>query len=674
MTDFISGTFTNPDTYLTTSQLKTTHLQGIADIAAHICGCSLGAVSMLNREGQLIHLTNGIDEVHEIPAALHSEMHVPGEVYQLTIADEIPEGHAGEPTASMNRFYGVVPLILPNGKSIGVLWVSDKAPKVLNEQQKSSFLLLGTQLLAYLEVEQKNNELEHAKVELEKFNDLFNYSNEVHCMMDAEGKIIYVNNSIHDLLGYLPAEVMNKTIWEFCVPGQRDRSMPIIETEMRAGKDRFQIQTKTITKSGKLRWFEWSNVIREGNWLVNGRDITRRKQAELRTQVLTLAVEKSSAGVFIRNVNSEITWMNEAMEDLIGYTFKELKGKTFAKILLGKDSDMSVFDHAIKKSMAQESYKVEIKCYKKDGTPVWLFISNTPAFNEFNELERYVGVAFDITDRKLAEAQLIKTREDAINLSLAKENFLSVMSHELRTPLNGVIGASRLLAEEEHFEHQEETLDILQFSAQNLLSLINDVLDFTKIETGNMLLESERLNLKSLVDKTIHSFRPRAHEQGIKLSYAFDDRIPGYVYGDHTRLYQILVNLTGNAVKFTSEGEVKIEISLEEEREAETVIKFQIQDSGIGIATDKLDAIFDAYMQAGSDTSRKYGGTGLGLAITKKLVELYGSSIGVTSTLGKGTCFFFTIAFKKCDSSNDHMPDCPTVQEDLKGHVLVVDV
>jgi CheY-like chemotaxis protein/two-component sensor histidine kinase len=203
--------------------------------------------------------------------------------------------------------------------------------------------------------------------------------------------------------------------------------------------------------------------------------------------------------------------------------------------------------------------------------------------------------------------------------------------------------------------------------------LINDVLDFTKIETGNMLLESEVLDLRSLVDKTIHSFKLKAYEQGIKLSYEFDERIPNFVYGDHTRLYQILVNLVGNAVKFTSNGFTKVQISLEEEREEETAIKFQIQDSGIGVAPDKLEAIFDAYTQAGAETSRKYGGTGLGLAITKKLVELHGAEIHVTSTLGEGTNFYFTISFQKCNASAVPRPVGPSVKEDLSGHVLVVD-
>jgi PAS domain S-box-containing protein len=636
------------------------YAQGIVDLAIDICKCPYGNISILDKEGVLVQIIEEQKITHyELDHHLIRQMTAPEKVYQAA-------------TDSKNPFYAGVPLINCDGLWIGALWVTGKLSKILNKQQQHNLLLLGTQLINYLEIDHDNRALVLNKVNFERFNDLFNYSSEIHCITDGEGRIKYINDSIYNLLGYPPGEVMDKTIWDFCVEGERDRVMPYIVAEITQGKDRFQIQTRTLTKNGELRWFEWSDVIKDDYWLINGRDITDRKQVESHAKVLTLAVEKSAAGVFIRNVNNELTWMNQSMEYMIGYSLEELKGKPIAKLLIGKDSDLSVFEYAVDLVKEHQPYQVELKCYKKDGTPVWLYMSNTPLFNEFGELEQYVGVAFDITHHKEAEAILIKTREDAINLSHAKENFLSVMSHELRTPLNGVIGASRILAEEEHLKHQEETLNILKFSSQNLLTLINDVLDFTKIETGNMSLESEPLNLRSLVDKTVHSLVHKAKEQGVELSYDFDVCIPNFVYGDHTRLYQILINLLGNAVKFTSNGYVKVQAKMEEEWEDKTAITFHVIDSGIGIAPDKIDAIFDAYTQAGAETSRKYGGTGLGLAITEKLIQLYGAEIKVSSTLGEGSDFYFTITFKKCDASIAQSAST-FIQEDLKGHVLVVD-
>jgi signal transduction histidine kinase/ActR/RegA family two-component response regulator len=301
-----------------------------------------------------------------------------------------------------------------------------------------------------------------------------------------------------------------------------------------------------------------------------------------------------------------------------------------------------------------------------------LYVSTTPLFDESGQVERIISVAFDITARMRVEEQLVRTREDALNLSRAKESFLSVMSHEMRTPLNAVIGMSRLLAEEEHLKQQEEHLGILQFSAENLLTLINDLLDYTKIETGNMVLESAPVNLDSLASKTIQSLMPKAREQGIALAYEVDPHVPAFVYADHTRLYQILINLLGNAVKFTSKGFVKLKIAEVGEEDEKALIRFEVTDTGIGIAADKLTTIFDPYKQAGSDITRKFGGTGLGLAITKKLIELYGSEISVSSKLNEGTTFSFTLELKKARLS-DIKTASKMVEESLSGHILVVD-
>ena len=649
--------------YQLTDQVTKDYAQTIMDLASQVSDISFSNLSLLNENGALTHFVE-VRDVDDISIdTLIRQVTGPDQVYQASIVG----------TASTKHFFAGVALYSQDSVWVGALWGIDQQAVTLTGQQQQALTRLGDQLMKYLSLVRENQDLALSKVNFQRFNDLFNYSSEIHCITDGEGHIKYINDSIYDLLGYLPEEVMDKTIWDFCTEGERDRVMPYITNEISQGKDRFQVQTKTLTKHGELKWFEWSDVIKDSYWLVNGRDITQRKQADLRAKVLTLAVEKSAAGVFIRDRNNKITWMNESMEYLIGYSLKELKGQMFAKLLLGKASDISIYEYAAKMTAENQPYKVEILCYKKDGSPIWLFISNTPLFNDLGELEQYVGVAFDITERKEVEAQLIKTKEEAINLGLAKENFLAVMSHELRTPLNGVIGAARLLANEEHSEHQEETLQILQFSAQNLLTLINDVLDFTKIETGNMLLESEPLDLQSLVEKTVHSLKPKANEQGISLSCEFDPGLPNLLYGDSTRLYQILINLAGNAVKFTAKGQVIIKLSLEEKGTTTASIRFDIIDTGIGIAPDKLDAIFDAYTQAGAETSRKYGGTGLGLAITKKLVQLYGSEIKVTSTLGEGTNFFFTITFKKIDPFTVSQPLSPSILDDLRGHVLVVE-
>jgi CheY-like chemotaxis protein len=223
------------------------------------------------------------------------------------------------------------------------------------------------------------------------------------------------------------------------------------------------------------------------------------------------------------------------------------------------------------------------------------------------------------------------------------------MSHEIRTPLNAVIGITHILMDENPTEAQAENLKILNFSSQNLLSLINDVLDFTKIETGNMALEKADVNLKDLISQTLNTLQFKTAETGVILKSEIDHRIPLFVKADHTRLYQILINLLGNSIKFTETGTIRLKAEIVEQKSHSILIGFEISDTGIGIAADKIDLIFDNYTQASSDTARKYGGTGLGLAITKSLIELHNSSISVESEIGKGSIFKFIIEFELSD-------------------------
>lgn len=650
------------------------NLQAIIDLATYICKCSAAYISIFD----------DVRSTFQTRANNHVYCSWTENTFltRITRPEEVIEGIApssenifqqlGLTNHRQEHWYAGTALMSPEGKWIGALWVTDTTGKNLDQQQKSGLVLLASKVITHLEIAKKNQALNLALLQAQKFTELFNQSNEIHCITDREARIEYINDSIFHLLGYSPQEALGKTIWDFCVPNERERVMPAIYAELSKGQDRFQVETRLRTKNGELRWFEWSDVMKNDRWLINGRDITDRKKSEMEARILSTAVEKSAAGVFIRNASHEIIWMNKAAEDLMGYSFDDLKNKTFGTLFFGKDTDQSVVDYAVQRIEANQPYTIEIQYYKKDGTPIWLYVSTTPLFDESGQVERIISVAFDITARMRVEEQLVRTREDALNLSRAKESFLSVMSHEMRTPLNAVIGMSRLLAEEEHLKQQEEHLGILQFSAENLLTLINDLLDYTKIETGNMVLESAPVNLDSLASKTIQSLMPKAREQGITLAYEVDPHVPAFIYADHTRLYQILINLLGNAVKFTSKGFVKLKIAEVGEEDEKALIRFEVTDTGIGIAADKLTTIFDPYKQAGSDITRKFGGTGLGLAITKKLIELYGSEISVSSKLNEGTTFSFTLELKKARLS-DIKTASKTVEESLSGHILVVD-
>jgi signal transduction histidine kinase/CheY-like chemotaxis protein len=265
-----------------------------------------------------------------------------------------------------------------------------------------------------------------------------------------------------------------------------------------------------------------------------------------------------------------------------------------------------------------------------------------------NEQEFYYnGFIRDISSRKQREQELVQMKEKAEQAAKAKSQFLSVMSHELRTPLNAVIGITHLLMLNQPREDQQEDLRTLQFSGESLLHIINDILDFTKLDSGKIELSAIDFNLRELAQSLYQSFSYKAKEKGIVFDVEFDQRIPFCVKGDNFRISQVLNNLISNAIKFTQEGSVKLKVEMTEDNGTSFSARFSVMDTGIGIPQDKQEKIFEQFTQADSDTTRLYGGTGLGLSISTKLVELMGSTILVDSTPGKGSTFHFGVVLQR---------------------------
>ena len=495
---------------------------------------------------------------------------------------------------------------------------------------------------------------------------------------DAKGRVTWVNTALENMLGYKFSEIEGRRFSDIVVGEDTStQSLEIAEEAIKAKKP-YNIDLLIYKKDHFPIWVNAATTpilnekgeIERQVEIIN--DITERKFAEDQLTLLSLVASKTINGVAISGSDGKIKWINQSLQDLTGYSLEEFQNTRPGDLLAGEGTDMELLKKARQQAADCKPSNIELLSYKKDGTQIWLSISNTPTFNTDGSLDQQVEIINDISERKLAEQELIKTREEALQLSKAKETFLSVMSHEIRTPLNAVIGMSYILMDDNPTESQTENLKILGFSAQNLLNLINDVLDFTKIQTGNMVLESVNVNLKELVAQTLNSLQFKTAEKHVALKSEIDYRIPANVIGDNTRLYQILINLLGNAVKFTEKGEVKLKLDLVEENKKFIKVRFEISDTGIGIPADKIDDIFNSYTQASTDTTRKYGGTGLGLAITKSLIELHNSEISVKSELGKGSAFSFIIQFDRSTVSAVSV-DNKTPLQKLTGLVLVVD-
>jgi signal transduction histidine kinase len=302
-----------------------------------------------------------------------------------------------------------------------------------------------------------------------------------------------------------------------------------------------------------------------------------------------------------------------------------------------------------------------------------LFIGKVTLF--VNLYKQRISLEEEILKRKQAEEDMKKARDQAREAAQAKQVFLSTMSHEIRTPLNAIVNTAKLLKDEDPRPDQLEDIDILEFSAQNLLHLINDILDFSKIDAGKIEFEAIEFELRKLMNGVQQSFDYQATKKEVALEFSTDRDIPEVIIGDSARLSQILINLIGNAIKFTDVGKVTVDASLLSINEKSLELQFAVTDTGIGIAENKIGLIFESFTQASTSTTRKYGGTGLGLAITKKLVELQGGKIDVYSKPGQGSRFVVTMTFLR--SHKDHVGEDMLAQASftsLKGlRVLVVE-
>ncbi|WP_026951505.1 PAS domain S-box protein [Algoriphagus mannitolivorans] len=365
-------------------------------------------------------------------------------------------------------------------------------------------------------------------------------------------------------------------------------------------------------------------------------------------------VEESTEIIFSLSEAYLLHYVSPNVKQFLGYDSKEVMGRSIFDFI--HLDDLGVFQQLLSENQnfLAENQFLEFRLRHKNGE-YRVFNSNGKLIEDKDGIHRYyTGVARDISKLKEAQKELLIAKENAELASQVKSQFLSVMSHEIRTPMNAVIGLAHFLMEENPRPDQLENLKTLQFSAENLMALINDILDFNKIDSGKVELEMAHFEIRNLVHRTIHSHSFLAKEKGLKLSLLVDESIPQILIGDSLRLGQVVNNLLSNAIKFTEKGVVKVGLSCESIHQNNVEIKFQFEDSGIGIPEEKRKSIFEAFTQASSSTSRKYGGTGLGLAIVKRLVELFGGEIEVKARPGGGSIFEFSLVFEFLEEKKSH--------------------
>lgn len=490
----------------------------------------------------------------------------------------------------------------------------------------------------------------------QQFQSLVESAGDIIYNANIEGYFTYVNPVTTRILGYSTNELVGKHYTELIredkVDAVRDFYINMLEQKITASYLEFPV----YASNGSVLWLgqrvqinyanpekiEITAIARDITELINARQAIEDSEQKYRSLINNMELgllEVDKAGL--------ITKAYDWFCDMTGYTADELIGKDPIKIFVKPEEEYIILEQE-KNRLRGQAGIYELQLRKKNGEYIWAAISGVPFYDSDGNVAGSLGIHLDITAHKKLQNDLETAKEAALKAQQAEKDFLAHMSHEIRTPLNAILGMANLLTTTKLDDIQQSYLDDIRYAADALHGMISDVLDISKIEAGEIdVVESDiDLNLAiSMLSKTLDF---RAKEAGNTLTYSIEDDVPQHILADKNFINQILYNLVYNAIKFTKNGGIHVNVILQEKYDNDLMLlKFEVEDTGIGISKDKLQYIFDRYKQETRDTGRKYGGTGLGLTISRKLVELHGGRIKAESEEGKGAKFTFTLKVRK---------------------------
>ncbi len=522
------------------------------------------------------------------------------------------------------------------------------------------------------------------------------YAEHLRLLMDSTGEGIYgidmtgcctfINRAGAAMVGYTPEELLGREMHETIhhskpdgspYPGEECPISCAFRTGVAAHVDNEWLWRKDHS-SLPVEYASYPIVV---NGVISGAvitfsDISEVIKAREERNKLFNAVEQSEESIIITDLKGTIEYVNPAFERKTGYSVAEALGQN-PKILNSGKQPHEFYERMWQTLSRGDIWSGELINKKKSGELYYEQVTISPVKNELRETTHYVAIKNDITARKLAEEEILQKNREleqanhiqaemmrdvqtamhaAKAAARAKSDFLANMSHEIRTPMNAIMGMAHLLAKTPLDDSQLDYVGKIDSSTKGLLGIINDILDFSKIEAGKLDLESVPFSLEDVLKNLTNISLDKAQEKHLELVYSIANEVPMALIGDPLRLGQVLINLTGNAIKFTSQGKVTVTIEVAEQSTESVLLRFSIRDSGIGMTKPQMASLFQAFSQADTSTTRKFGGTGLGLTISKQLVELMGGKIGVTSEYGKGSTFFFTAKFARRHETMGRLP------------------
>jgi PAS domain S-box-containing protein len=485
-----------------------------------------------------------------------------------------------------------------------------------------------------------------------------------------DGLIRTFNSAAERMLGYSAAEVVGR-VTPVLIHDPAEIARRAAEISQEFGRELAPGFEVVVAKArlGQPDEREWTYVSKDGSrfpvmlsvsglfnehgqitgFLGIASDITERKRAaadlqgqrDFAVQVMNLMGE----GLTITDINGQFTFVNAAYAQTLGRRAEDLIGRRPEDFT--SPEDLPASRQAATQRQGGQTITYETRLLRADGVMVYAQVTEVPQWRD-GYVVGSVATVVDLSQRKRVEATLQHAKEAAEAANQAKSDFLAVMSHEIRTPMNAVIGMTRLLRDTPLQPRQQELVEAVRNSGEALLDIINDILDFSKIESGRLVLEPVDFDLVALVEGVLDLLAPRADAKHLGFAAVIQPGVPTALLGDDGRLRQILINLLGNGLKFTEQGEVVVRVECAERTDTQARLRFVVRDTGIGIPPEHQGHLFSPFTQTDSSTTRKYGGTGLGLAISKRLVELMGGRIGLDSRPGQGSTFWFEVTIDRC--------------------------
>ncbi len=576
----------------------------------------------------------------------------------------------GFPCQYIKKDGGIVDIILdciltrtPSGKMMGLSVAQDitERVKIERELRKTQEQLESRVLERTSELENANRELQLEISERKRFAEALKQAKEYAELIyrvtpsaiftiDRELNLTSWNNKAAELTGYSAGEVIGQKCFILCLEKCSHKFEDYSNNICASTKE-----TVIVTKSGKLRTIlKNTDLLKDTDGNIIGgiesfEDITERKTNEEQLRKLSYAIEQSPIAVVITNIGGIIEYVNPKFTSITGYKPEEVIGRT-PRILSSGKTPRETYNELWKSIREGRLWHGEIYNKKKNGDHYWELATISPIKNAAGEITHFLAVEEDITERKKFEFELREAKILADNANKAKSEFLANISHEIRTPLNGIIGFTDLLSNTQLANEQMDYVKTIRNSGIVLLNLINEILDFSKIEAGQTELESICFDIEMAAYEVCEMISFITINKPIEILCNMDERVPGFVMGDVIRFKQVITNLMSNAAKFTEKGEIELILNVEDEDPEKIKIHGIVRDTGIGISSQKIELIFEAFKQADGSITRKYGGSGLGLSICKKLVTLMNGEIWVQSPVtGGGSIFHFTLWLKKAE-------------------------